>query len=106
MSTNESDVQTRIEPTRRSDALRRIDGEFEMPKSVVEEQLHPSDHGLVPDQCRAPASDALLDALVDAFETVAPTTPTEHVRAAEEAADVLRELRDRGRPLYVVRHTR
>lgn len=77
-----------------------------MPKSIAEARLHPSDHGLIPDQRRAPASDALIDALIDSFATVPPATPTGHVRAAEEVADVLRELRDRGRPLYLVRHTR
>jgi hypothetical protein len=106
MSTNESDGSDEIEPTRRSDAVDRTGGQFEIPKSVVEARLDASDHGLIPDQCRAPASDALFDALIDAFSTVSPAAPAGHARAAEEAADVLRELRDRGRRLYVVRRTR
>ncbi|WP_254537448.1 hypothetical protein [Halomarina litorea] len=106
MSTNDSDAPDRIDQTRRSDAIRRVGEEYVMPKSVVEGQLHPSEHRLVPDQSRAPASDALLDALIDAFSTVAPTTPTDQIRAAEEVADLLRELRDSDRPLIVVRESR
>ena len=108
MTTHDTHTSDTPGPTTRSDALQeRPNGEgLVVPKSLAESVLHESDHHLVPDEHHAAASDALLDALVDSFGTVEPTAPSDLVRASEEAAGVLRELRDREMTLYVTRMSR
>lgn len=94
-----------IEPTTRSDAVRRRYDEhgaaFAVPKTVAESVLGEDDHDLLPAGRCERAGDDLLEALIDAFAD----TPRDPGRATmrREAAETLRAIRDEGAHVYVER---
>lgn len=101
------DAHDAIEPTARSDVVRRRHDDelaFAIPKTAAEAILDGDDHGLLPPGRCAPASDDLLAALIDAFAD----TPRDPGRATmrREIAGRLREIRANDVPLYVERIAR
>jgi len=75
-------------------------------KSVVEAALDEADHGLVPDTRDHLASDDLLDALANAFDSVTTPMSRDIVADRREAASAVRRLRADAVPVHVTRRRR